>query len=68
MATEIEGIHSEGVTLITGKSGQALIDEVNAAEVAHGQCAFWWLGQHGFIVKLGEVVRNYIDAYTGQGA
>ena len=44
------------------KTGQALIDDINATEVPHGQCAFWWVGQHGFIVKLGKVVL-YIDAY-----
>jgi len=45
--------------MITGK---ALIDDVNAAVVPYGKCAFWWLGQHGFIIKLGNVVL-YIDAY-----
>ena len=47
---------------IAGKTGQALIDEVNATEVPQGRCAFWWLGQHGFIVKLGKFVV-YIDPY-----
>lgn len=45
-----------------GKTGQALIDEVNATKVATGHCAFWWLGQHGFILKLGDAVF-FIDAY-----
>jgi L-ascorbate metabolism protein UlaG (beta-lactamase superfamily) len=45
-----------------GKTGQELIDDVNATEVSHGQCAYWWLGQHGFILKLGKAVF-YIDAY-----
>lgn len=54
--------HNQGVIQIAGKTGQALIDEVNATEVAKGQCAFWWLGQHSFIVKLGEFVI-YIDPY-----
>jgi len=48
--------------MITGKTGQALVDEVNATDVPFGQCAFWWLGQHGFIVKLGTTVV-YIDPY-----
>lgn len=47
---------------VKGKTGTDLINEVNATEVAHGQCAFWWLGQHGFILKLGQTVL-YIDAY-----
>lgn len=46
----------------TGKTGRALVDEVSATSVPYGSCAFWWVGQHGFIVKLGEVVL-YIDAY-----
>jgi L-ascorbate metabolism protein UlaG (beta-lactamase superfamily) len=42
--------------------GQPLIDEVNATSVSYGQCAFWWLGQHGFIIKLGTAIC-YLDAY-----
>lgn len=49
-------------TMSTGKTCQALIDEINSTDVPFGQAAFWWLGQHGFIVKLGEVVI-YIDPY-----
>ena len=44
------------------KTGQRLIREIDAAEVKQGQCAFWWLGQHGFVVKLGRVIC-YIDAF-----
>lgn len=44
------------------KQGRELIEEVNATQVQKGACAFWWLGQHGFVVKLGEDVV-YIDAY-----
>src|SRR6185312_3640955 len=43
-------------------TGKALIENINRAEVRHGQCAFWWLGQHGFALKLGETVI-YVDAY-----
>jgi L-ascorbate metabolism protein UlaG (beta-lactamase superfamily) len=43
-------------------TGQALIDDVDSCDVAFGQCALWWLGQHGFIVKLGRVVC-YLDPY-----
>ena len=45
-----------------GKSGLELIAEVDATVVPFGSCAFWWLGQHGFIVKLGSTVL-VIDAY-----
>ncbi len=44
------------------KTGKALIDEIDACEVPAGQCALWWLGQHGFVVKLGKVVC-YLDPY-----
>lgn len=41
---------------------QALIDDMNACDVQPGQCAFWWLGQHGFVVKLGRAIF-YLDCY-----
>ncbi len=47
---------------VTVKTGQALIDDTNACEVPAGHCALWWLGQHGFIVKLGQAIC-YLDAY-----
>jgi L-ascorbate 6-phosphate lactonase len=43
-------------------TGTALIDEVQASAVGSGEGALWWLGQHGFILKLGAAVA-YIDAY-----
>jgi L-ascorbate metabolism protein UlaG (beta-lactamase superfamily) len=42
-------------------SGQALLKDI-AAECPPGQGAFWWLGQHSFIVKVGQTVI-YIDPY-----
>ncbi len=33
-----------------------LIRSINETEVAAGRCALWWLGQHGFVVKLGTAV------------
>jgi len=39
-----------------------LIDAVNAAAVAEGHCALWWLGQHSFVVKLGGAVV-WIDPF-----
>ncbi len=44
------------------KTGKALIDEVDSREVPAGQCSLWWLGQHGFIAKLGRTVC-YFDPY-----
>jgi L-ascorbate metabolism protein UlaG (beta-lactamase superfamily) len=43
-------------------TGQALIDDTNACEVPPEHCAVWWLGQHGFIVKLGRAIC-YLDPY-----
>lgn len=42
--------------------GRALIEDIQSCVVPAGQAAFWWLGQHGFAVKLGEAVC-YIDAF-----
>ncbi|HUV38618.1 MAG TPA: MBL fold metallo-hydrolase [Planctomycetota bacterium] len=44
------------------KTGQQLIADIDACETAAGTCAFWWLGQMGFVVKLGRNVL-YLDAY-----
>lgn len=44
------------------KKGLELIKEINESIVEEGRIAFWWLGQIGYVVKLGEVVI-YIDAY-----
>lgn len=38
------------------------MEEVATCELPEGQCAFWWLGQQGFIVKLGKTVLC-VDAY-----
>lgn len=39
-----------------------LIDDVDSCDLGEGECAFWWLGQHGFIVKLARHVL-YIDPF-----
>ncbi|MBF0245332.1 MAG: MBL fold metallo-hydrolase [Planctomycetes bacterium] len=44
------------------KTGRGLIDEINGTETAPGCGAAWWLGQHGFVFKLGHAVC-YIDAF-----
>jgi hypothetical protein len=43
-------------------TGINLIADINSIEVKPGQCACWWLGQHGFAVKLGRTVL-YVDAF-----
>lgn len=47
---------------VVEKQGQALLDDIAAAQPAAGTLAFWWLGQNGFIFKgAGRVV--YVDPY-----
>ena len=43
-------------------TGRALIEDIRACAVPAGQAAFWWLGQHGFAVKLGTAVC-FIDPF-----
>jgi L-ascorbate metabolism protein UlaG (beta-lactamase superfamily) len=42
--------------------GQALIDDMHACQVATGEVAAWWLGQHGFAFKTPASVL-YLDAF-----
>jgi L-ascorbate 6-phosphate lactonase len=42
-----------------------LIDDVNSCRLDARQCAFWWLGQLGFVLKFGTTVC-WIDAYLAQ--
>jgi L-ascorbate metabolism protein UlaG (beta-lactamase superfamily) len=37
-------------------TGDALMADVAACRMAAGECVFWWLGQHSFILKLGDTV------------
>lgn len=39
-----------------------LIEDINTCRVGPGQGAFWWLGQHGFVLKLGVKVI-YADPF-----
>jgi L-ascorbate 6-phosphate lactonase len=48
--------------MATPQSRLELIEEINATETPFRSCAFWWLGQHGFAIKLGSTVL-YIDPY-----
>jgi len=43
-------------------SGTKLIADVDSCQLKPGELALWWLGQLGFIVKLGNAVV-YLDAY-----
>jgi L-ascorbate metabolism protein UlaG (beta-lactamase superfamily) len=47
------------MTMLTGR---ALIEDIEACMVPAGGAAFWWLGQQGFAVKLGQAVC-YIDPF-----
>lgn len=35
------------------RSHEALLEEIASTRTPHGQAAFWWMGQHTFIVKAG---------------
>lgn len=41
---------------------QELIAQINRCDVPHGRLACWWLGQHSFIVKAGNIVL-YLDPF-----
>jgi L-ascorbate metabolism protein UlaG (beta-lactamase superfamily) len=45
--------------------GPALIKDIDDCRLSSNQGAFWWLGQHGFAVKLGRKVL-YIDAFLSE--
>ncbi len=44
------------------KSHKALLEEIDATETEAGRAAFWWLGQHTFVVKAARKVM-YIDPW-----
>jgi L-ascorbate 6-phosphate lactonase len=43
-------------------SGPDLIRDIDTCEVAPGQLALWWIGQHSFVAKAGKTVI-YIDPF-----
>jgi L-ascorbate metabolism protein UlaG (beta-lactamase superfamily) len=47
-------------------TGKELIADVDAAQLGPGECAFWWLGQLSYILKLGGVVL-YLDPFLSPG-
>jgi len=47
------------------KNGLGLIEEINSCVLEKGDITFWWLGQMGYVVKLGETVI-YLDAFLSE--
>lgn len=47
------------------KKGKDLIREINGCIPQHGTAAFWWLGQMGFAVKLGNKTI-YLDIFLSE--
>jgi len=43
-------------------TAQDLIADIDRCQLPRGQCALWWLGQHGFAIKLGETII-YADPF-----
>ena len=43
-------------------TGNELVADIDAAVVDSGTVAFWWLGQHSFILKMGDRVL-YVDPF-----
>ena len=42
------------------KYGKALLDEIRDSRTQNGEILIWFAGQHGFIVRIGEIIF-YID-------
>jgi Predicted Zn-dependent hydrolases of the beta-lactamase fold len=47
------------------KKGLELIKEINDCVIEPGNAAFWWLGQMGQVIKLGDTVI-YVDAFLSE--
>ena len=43
-------------------SGTELVRDIDACPLRPGELAFWWLGQHSFVVKIGTAVC-YLDPF-----
>src|SRR5512141_3409900 len=43
-------------------TGDKLVADIDRCKVKRGELAFWWLGQHSFVVKLGSTVI-YLDPF-----
>ena len=44
------------------KTGKALVEEIKNYESGYGSCAFWWLGQLGYIIRSGDTIIA-VDPY-----
>jgi L-ascorbate metabolism protein UlaG (beta-lactamase superfamily) len=47
------------------QSGAALLDDIQTAQLEHGEVAFWWLGQSGYAIKTASILF-YIDLYLSE--
>ncbi|MFA9379348.1 MAG: MBL fold metallo-hydrolase [Lachnotalea sp.] len=47
------------------KTGMHLIHDINECTVSDNAVAFWWLGQAGFVVKLGKTII-YLDPFLAE--
>ena len=47
------------------RRGRELIEDINAYHAEPGEVAFWWIGQHSFILKVGDDVL-YIDPFLSE--
>ncbi|WP_124066679.1 MBL fold metallo-hydrolase [Clostridium sp. E02] len=47
------------------KKGIDLINEIDGADLKKAEAAFWWMGQMGFIIKLGTKVL-YLDVFLSE--
>ncbi len=47
------------------QTNQQLIDDINACEAPAGKCAFWWLGQQSYVLKLRDKVL-YLDPFLSE--
>ncbi len=54
----VSPMKSEGLTTLA----HPLLRSIDETDVPAGACALWWLGQHSFVVKLGDVVV-WIDPF-----
>jgi L-ascorbate 6-phosphate lactonase len=48
--------------MVIMKTGIDLINDIDNCTLKNGELAFWWIGQLGYIIKMGETVI-YIDAF-----
>lgn len=47
------------------QSGVALVEDIRATQVEHGQAAIWWLGQSGYAIKMAAHLL-YFDLYLSE--